>query len=168
MVQFANKTFYTLWYLGENSMKKRLKIWVLLENISCQHFWDEAWRFFFIKGFRTIVFIFVVISTTFRPIFLPTFFRCLSNSGTFMELRTTSVKVPEFYKHLKKAGGHMGRNVVEITIKMKTIVWKPFIIKNSRKYSTNNTCLGKKKTPTEFLNLSEKVPNTLRRTKQKE
>ena len=29
-----------------------------------------------------------------------------------------SVKVPEFDKHLKKAGG----NVVEITIKMKTIV----------------------------------------------
>ena len=25
-------------------------------------------------------------------------------------------------KHLKKAGGHIGRNVVEITIKMKTIV----------------------------------------------
>ena len=33
-----------------------------------------------------------------------------------------SVKVPEFDKHLKKAGGHIGRNVVEITIKMKTIV----------------------------------------------
>ena len=25
-------------------------------------------------------------------------------------------------KHLKKAGGHIGQNVVEITIKMKTIV----------------------------------------------
>ena len=25
-------------------------------------------------------------------------------------------------KHLKKVGGHIGRNVVEITIKMKTIV----------------------------------------------
>ena len=33
----------------------------------------------------------------------------------------SSVKVPEFDKHLKKAGGHIGRNVVEITIKMKTI-----------------------------------------------
>ena len=32
----------------------------------------------------------------------------------------SSVKVPEFDKHLKKAGGHIGRNVVEIT--MKTIV----------------------------------------------
>ena len=45
---------------------------------------------FIIKVFRTIVFIFIVISTTFRPICPPAFFRCLSNSGTFMELRTTS------------------------------------------------------------------------------
>ena len=37
----------------------------------------------------------------------------------------SSVKVPEFDKHLKKAGGHIGGNVVEITIKMKTIVRKP-------------------------------------------
>ena len=41
----------------------------------------------------------------------------------------SSVKVPEFDKHLKKAGGHIGRNVVEITIKMKTIVRKPLMIK---------------------------------------
>ena len=41
----------------------------------------------------------------------------------------SSVKVPEFNKHLKKAGGHIGRNVVEITIKMKTIVRKPLMIK---------------------------------------
>ena len=45
---------------------------------------------FIIKSFRTIVFIFVVISTTFRLICPPAFFRCLSNSGTFRELRTTS------------------------------------------------------------------------------
>ena len=31
-----------------------------------------------------------------------------------------SMKVPEFDKHLKKAGGHIGWNIVEITIKMKT------------------------------------------------
>ena len=42
----------------------------------------------------------------------------------------SSVKVPEFDKHLKKARGHISRNVVEITIKMKTIVWKPLMIKN--------------------------------------
>ena len=34
----------------------------------------------------------------------------------------SSMKVSEFDKHLNKAGGHIGRNVVEITIKMKTIV----------------------------------------------
>ena len=41
----------------------------------------------------------------------------------------SSVKVPKFDKHLKKAGGHIGQKVVEITIKMKTIVRKPLIIK---------------------------------------
>ena len=40
-----------------------------------------------------------------------------------------SMKVPEFDKHLKKAGGHIGRNVVEITIKMKIIVQKTLMIK---------------------------------------
>ena len=35
------------------------------------------------------------------------------------------VKVPAFDKHPKKAEGYVGRNVVEITIKMKTIVRKP-------------------------------------------
>ena len=46
--------------------------------------------FFIIKGFGAIVFIFIVISTMFRPICPPAFFSCLSNSGTFSELRTTS------------------------------------------------------------------------------
>ena len=41
----------------------------------------------------------------------------------------SSVKVPEFDKHRKKAGGHIGRNVVEITIKIKTIVRKLLMIK---------------------------------------
>ena len=45
---------------------------------------------FIIKGFRSTVFIFIVISTTFWPIYPPAFFRCLSNSGTYTELRTTS------------------------------------------------------------------------------
>ena len=40
----------------------------------------------------------------------------------------SSVKVLEFDKHLKRAGGYIGRNVVEITIKMKTIVRKPFML----------------------------------------
>ena len=41
----------------------------------------------------------------------------------------SSVKVPEFDKHLKKAGEYIGRNVVEITIKMKKLVRKPLMIK---------------------------------------
>ena len=45
---------------------------------------------FIIKGFQTIVFIFIVISTMCRPICPPAFFRCLSNLVTFTELRTTS------------------------------------------------------------------------------
>ena len=40
---------------------------------------------FIIKGFRTIFFIFIIISTTFRTIYPPAFF--LLNSGTFTELR---------------------------------------------------------------------------------
>ena len=50
----------------------------------------KNWESFIIKGFRIIVFIFIVISTTFRPICPPASFRCLSNSGTFTEHRTTS------------------------------------------------------------------------------
>ena len=41
----------------------------------------------------------------------------------------SSMLAPEFDKHLKKAGGHIGRNVVSITIDMKIIVRKPWTIK---------------------------------------
>ena len=41
----------------------------------------------------------------------------------------SSIKVPEFDKHLKKARGHIGRNIVEKTTQMKTIVRKPLMIK---------------------------------------
>ena len=40
-----------------------------------------------------------------------------------------SMKVPELDIHLKKARGHISRNVVEMTIKMKTVVRKPLMIK---------------------------------------
>ena len=46
---------------------------------------------FIIKDFLIIAFIFIVITTTFRPICPPAFFRCLSNLGTFMELQITSL-----------------------------------------------------------------------------
>ena len=47
----------------------------------------------------------------------------------------SSVKVPEFNKHLKKAGGHIGRNVEEIT--MKIIVRKPLMIIISKLHLRN-------------------------------
>ena len=46
------------------------------------------------------------------------------NKGCSSKFREGS----EFDKHLKKAGGHIGRNVVEITIKMKTIARKPLML----------------------------------------
>ena len=49
--------------------------------------------------------------------------------GSIKDVVRNSVKVPKFDKHLKKAGGHIVRNVMEITIKMKTIVRKPLMIK---------------------------------------
>ena len=49
----------------------------------------------------------------------------------------SSAKVPEFEKHLKKSGGHIGQNVVEIRIKMKTIVRKTLTIKIIQLYHRN-------------------------------
>ena len=59
----------------------------------------------------------------------------------------------EFDKHLKKVGGHIGRNVVEITIKMKTIVRNPLMIK------ILEPCQKKKK--------QQKTKTKQNRTKQK-
>ena len=132
-----------------------------------------------IKGFRTIVFILFVISATFRPLYPPAFFRCLSNLGTYIELRTmsfiksTGVACSDSFSHnrvqvlsipvlllacsqdwtcnlqmidsleaqgtsiynryamktiVRQPLNDIGRNVVEITIKMKTIVQKPLMI----------------------------------------
>ena len=136
---------------------------------------------FIIKGFRTIVFIFIVISTTFRSICPPVFFWCLLNSVTSTELRTTSfiesievacsdsvshnriqvLSIPVLLlaysqdwncnlqivvslevsgtnafnryamcseEHPKKTGGHIGRNVVEITILKELIIEKGTIV----------------------------------------
>ena len=44
----------------------------------------------------------------------------------------SSVMVPEFDKHLKNAGRHIGQNVVEITMKTKRIVQKNLMIKIER------------------------------------
>ena len=48
--------------------------------------------------------------------------RTVDSRDSMKDVVRSSVKVPEFEKHLKKARGHIGRNVVEITIKMKTIL----------------------------------------------
>ena len=41
-------------------------------------------------------------------------------------------------KHVKKAGGHIGWNVVEITMNMKTIVRKPLMIKIIKPHLKNS------------------------------
>ena len=53
----------------------------------------------------------------------------------------SSVKVPEFDKHLKKAGGHIDRNIVKIIIKMKTIVRKTLMIKIHTRTSLTSSSL---------------------------
>ena len=84
---------------------------------------------FIIKGFRTIVFIFV-ISTMFRTICPPAFsgvcrtWKQASPVYSIKDVVRSSVNFPEFDKHLKKLREHIGRNVVEIIINMKTIVRK--------------------------------------------
>ena len=57
----------------------------------------------------------------------------------------SSVKVLELDKHFKKAGGDIGRNFLEITIKMKTIVRKPLMTKiiNFRLRNLDNKHLKK-------------------------
>ena len=103
---------------------------------------------FIINGFRTIVFIFIVISTMFGPICPPAFFKCLSNSETYKELRATSfiestrVTCSDSVSHnrvqmLSKTGGRIGRIVVEIAIKMKTRVRKLVMIKIINLYLRN-------------------------------
>ena len=52
--------------------------------------------------------------------FFNTILEPIIKKARFFKKVRSSVKVPEFDKHLKKAGGHIGRNVVKITIKMKT------------------------------------------------
>ena len=53
---------------------------------------------------------------------------------------SSNMKVPEFDKHLKKAGGHIGQNIVKITIKMKTVVWKLLMIKKTEVINTPAPC----------------------------
>ena len=80
-------SFYYCYYYDLNYFS--LNSWTL--NSSLSRFLIRSLMIFIIKGFRTIVFIFIVISTTLRSICPPAFFKCLSNSGTFTELQTTRI-----------------------------------------------------------------------------
>ena len=78
---------YKSWYAIKQWNQTKLPMWNFAHKRLRNKYYQ---RIFIIKGFRTIVFIFIVISTTFRPICRPAFFKCLSNSGTFTEQRTMS------------------------------------------------------------------------------
>ena len=52
-----------------------------------------------------------------------------SEQATSVDSIRTKFKVPKFDEYLKKAGEHIGWNDVERTIKMKTIVRKPLMIR---------------------------------------
>ena len=74
--------------MGQKELSNHL---LYSKPLNCVKMNELCWiELLVIKGFRTIVFIFIVISTTLQPICLPAFFRCLSNSGTYIELQTTS------------------------------------------------------------------------------
>ena len=64
------------------SRDHRMVIWRHFDIKNSFHTTNVICFQFMIKGFRTIVFILIIISSTFRPICRPAFFRCLSNSGT--------------------------------------------------------------------------------------
>ena len=108
---------------------------IIIINLLILVVWIFRWSLmiFIIKAFWTIVFIVIVISPMFWPICPPAFVRFLSNSGTYTELRTTSFTEFSGVEQATpvnsiKDGGHIVRNVVEITIKMKTMVRKPLMI----------------------------------------
>ena len=60
----------------------------------------------------------------------------MTSVDSIKDVVRSSVKVPGFDKHLKKAVGHIGRNVVEITINIKAIVQKPLMIKKTFSYTS--------------------------------
>ena len=130
---------------------------------SCLNIWDKAWWFFFIPGFRTIVFNFIVIFTTFRPICPPVFFRCwftkvigvgylsfwetIRNTRaqlwlTESEKATLWIRWRTWFEVLcrlpnltRNTGEHIDRNIVNITIEMTTIARKPWMTEIKRTFS---------------------------------
>ena len=83
---------YIVFFYSDWRLKKKF----LSDTFLQQHFlllllgiFSKLLIIFIVKGFWTIVFIFI-ISTTFWPICPQAFFRCLLNMGTYTEFRTTS------------------------------------------------------------------------------
>ena len=114
-----------------NNQKLRQK-----QRKSKQNFWDEAWWFLLSRVFGQL---------SSSLLLFPAFLRCLSNSETYTELWTmsfiesTGVACSDSVSHNQvqvlsiPVLLHIGRNIVEITIKMKTIVWKALMIKETMK-----------------------------------
>ena len=94
--------------------------WNIKKMFHCRNACKKASTRF--HSFRSISFL-----SFFHFFFLFFFLHPLLDS--IKDIVWSSVKVSEFDIHLKKAGGHIGRYIVEITIKMKIIVRKPLMIK---------------------------------------
>ena len=86
---------------------------------------------FIIKGFRTIVFIFIVLADMSSGL-LQVFVKLVTfNKGCSSKFREGSrvQQTPE------EGRRHIGPNIVEITMKMKMRVRKPLIIKSKCKFA---------------------------------
>ena len=109
-----------------------------IQRVSCLNFWDEACWFLSLRVFGPLSSSLMLFSQRFsRYVLRPSSGVCRTrepsrNFELCPLLNRSSVKVPELDIHLKKAGGHIGWNIVEITIQTKTIVRKPLIIKIQR------------------------------------
>ena len=112
--------------------------------LGCLNFWDEACWFLSLRVFGQLSSPLLLFPQRFGRYsasnntgILTTYTRLwLTESEqatpvvSIKEVFRSSVKVPEFDKHLKKAGGHIGLNVVEIIITIKTIVRYVFFFFN--------------------------------------
>ena len=118
--------------------------WWYLLTVSCLNFWDEAWWLLSLRVFGQLSsFLLLFPQRLSRYVLRPSSIGLLSTCTrlwlteseqvtpmeSIKDVVWSSVKLPEFDKLLKKTGGHIGRNVVGITIKMKTIARKPLKIK---------------------------------------
>ena len=131
-------------------VNERNEIWKRSCVISCLNFWDEAWWFLSLRVFGLLSSSLSSNETIIWRLQVQSWLQASNNTGilntckrlwlmeseqktpvdSIKDVVRSSAKVPKFYKNLKKAGGHIGWNIVEITIKMKTIVRKPLIIRS--------------------------------------